>query len=189
MRRVSIAESLVWLLAVLLVAGIVHISSVLLLPQVAARNSFVRLSPLAPPQGFRILPTPAPADESLPFTDPGVTLAICRFDLGASPWRIRVGIDSEALTSLSFHSRRGDVFHTLTDRAALRGRLDVVLGTAAQIEAAEATDTEDAPVKEVRLASPSQTGLVVVRAMASNAAGAEVLKQRIEAGECRPAAE
>lgn len=186
MKRVSIAEILVWLVAVLLVAGIVHISSVLLLPAVAARNSYVRLSSLAAPGGFRILPTPAPDDESLPFTDPGAILAICRFDLGASPFRIRVGIDNEALTSLSFHSRRGDVFHTLTDRAALRGRLDVVLGTAAQVDAAEATDTEESPVKEVRLVSPSQTGLVVIRAMASSGAGVDAVKRRIAAAECRP---
>lgn len=187
MKRVSIAEILIWLVAVLLVAGIVHISSVLLLPQVAARNSFVRLSSLTSSGGFRILPTPVPGDDALPFTDPGAILAICQFDLGGNPWRIRVGIDTEALTSLSFHSRRGDVFHTLTDRAALRGRLDVMLGTAAQIDAAEATDTDNAPVQEVRLVSPSQTGLVVIRAMASSEAGVDGLKRRIEAAECRPA--
>ena len=187
MKRVSIAEILVWLVAVVLVAGIVHISSILLLPQVAARNSYVRLSSVAAPGGFRILPASAPGDESLPFTDPGAMLAICRFDLGAGPFRIRVDIDNEALTSLSFHSRRGDVFHTLTDRAALRGRLDVVLGTAAQVDAAEAADTEETPVKEVRLVSPSLTGLVVIRAMASSAAGIEALKRRIAAAECRPA--
>ena len=186
MKRVSIAEILVWLVAVVLVAGIVHISSILLLPQVAARNSYVRLSAPMPTPGFRILPTPAPGDESLPFTDPGAVLAICQFDLAANPWRIRVGIDNEALTSLSFHARRGDVFHPLTDRAALRGRLDVMLGTAAQIDAAEATDTENTPVREVRLVSPSQTGLVVIRAMASSEAGVDGLKRRIEAAECRP---
>lgn len=175
------------MLAVLMIAGIVHISSILLLPSVATRNSYTRLSPLAPARGFAIMPAVKPGDESLPFTDPGAILAVCRYDLGAGPWRIRVDIDSEALTSLSFYSSSGLVFHTLTDRAALRGRLDVMLGTAAQVEAAEAADTDETPVNEVRLASSSRSGLVLIRAMAPSRAGAEPLMRRLKAAECGPA--
>ena len=185
--RASFAEGVVWCLAVAMVAVVVHVSSIFLLPSVAGRDSYVRLSAATASPGFVMLPPPKPGDESLPFTDPGVILAVCRYDLRASPWRVRVDIDSEALTSLSFYARKGTVFHTLTDRAALRGRLDVMLGTAAQVEAAEAADTEDVPVKEVRLVSPSPTGTVAIRAMASGGAGDRVLKQRLAAAECRPA--
>ena len=184
--RASLAEVMVWCLAVLMIAAIVHISSIFLLPSVAARDSFVRLTAVTASPGFTLLPSPTPGDESLPFADPGTILAACRYDLAASPWRIRVDIDSEAMTSLSFYGRKGTVFHTLTDRAALRGRLDVMLGTAAQVDAAEAADTEDVPVKEVRLVSPSQSGTVVIRAMASSRARERALRQRLEAAECRP---
>ena len=187
MRRGSLAGALVWALAVVMLAGVVHISSILLLPSVAARNSYVRLSPFAPARGFAALPAPAPGVESLPFTDPGAILAVCRYDLGAGPWRIRVDTDTEALTSLSFYSSSGLVFHTLTDRAALRGRLDVTLGTAAQIEAAEAADTDEALANEVRLASSSRSGIILMRAMASSSAGADLVLRRVKAAECGPA--
>ena len=187
MTRPSLTATIVWLLAVLMVAAIVHISSIFLLPSVAAQNAYARLSQGVDEPGFRILPVLEPGDASLPFTDPGTTLAVCRFDLGSGPWRIRVDIDSEALTSLSFRGRGGTVFHTLIDRAALRGRLDVFLGTAAQIDAAEANDTDDSPVREVRLAAPSPVGLVFIRAMASSPAGGAGLRRRMESAECRPA--
>ena len=187
MNRPSLAAAAVWCLAVLMIAGIVHVSSILLLPRVAGQDSYVRLSGATDAPGFKVLPGPAPADASLPFTDPGTTLAACRFDLGSSPWRIRVDIDNEALTSLSFRARNGTVFHTLTDRAALRGRLDVLLGTAAQVDAAEANDTDETPVREVRLVSPTPVGVVFVRAMASSVAGSGALRRRLEAAECRPA--
>ena len=170
----------------LFVAGIVHVSSVLLLPVVASQNSFTRLSAMMPDgTGFHVLPAPRPGDTSLPFSDPGLITAACRFTLGASPWRVRIDIDGEALTSLSFYSRSGLVFHTLTDRAALRGRLDVLLGTAAQIDAAEAADTDDAPANEVRLLSPSRDGIVLVRAMAPSPTGDEAVKARIVRADCR----
>lgn len=184
MTRPTPASLFVWTLAVVLIAGIVHISSVFLMPTVAAQNSFVRLSGVTEAPGFRRLDLAKLSELALPFSDPGVVLMACRYDLRASPFRLRVDIDGEALTSLSFHSRRGIVFHTLTDRAALRGKLDVLLGTAAQIDAAEAADTDEVQTREVRLVSPSPDGIVLLRAMPPSAAGQESLLRRLEKAEC-----
>lgn len=184
MKRFSFAGAGIWMLAVVLVAGIVHLSSVFLLPAVATRSSFVRLAGVPPGQGFQPLPRPTPGDTSLPFTDPGVLLAACRYDLAGGAYRVRVDIDSGALMSLSFHSRVGIVFSTLTDRAALGGKLDVLLGTAAQIDAVEAADTDDFPTREVRLVSPSPVGMIFVRAMAPSTTGEGALARRLAAAEC-----
>ena len=180
-------SALTWLLATILVAAIVHITSVFLMPALAQRDSYSRLAPMLDDTGFRTLPSATPGSEALPFTDPGVLLAACRFDLSKGPWRVRVAVDSEALTSLSFRSRTGAVFHVLTDRAALQGRLDVLLGTAAQIDAVEAADTDDAPTREVRLVAPATVGLVFMRSMAPSASGIGSLTRRISAADCRSA--
>ena len=179
-------SALTWLLGTVLVAAIVHIASVFLLPAVAQRDSYSRLAPMLDDTGFHALPPASPGSDSLPFADPGIMLAACRFDLSKGPWRVRVAIDNEALTSLSFRSRTGAVFHVLTDRAALQGRLDVLLGTATQIDAAEAADTDDAPTQEVRLVAPTTMGLVFMRSMPPSASGIGSLGRRISAADCRP---
>lgn len=187
MSRMSLREALTWLLGTVLVASIVHITSVFLLPALAQMDSYSRLAPLLDGDGFRVLPAATPDAETLPFTDPGTVLAVCRYDLARGPWRVRIAIDSEALTSLSFRSRTGTVFHVLTDRAALRGKLDVLLGTVAQIDAAEAADSDDSPTREVRLVAPTTTGMVFVRAMPPSAGGMETLRRRLSAADCRTA--
>ncbi len=187
MSRMSFREILTWLFATALVAAIVHITSIFLLPAVAQVDSYSRLAPLLNEDGgFRVLPGATPGSDALPFADPGTVLAVCRYDLRKGPFRVRIGIDNEALTSLSFRSRSGNVFHVLTDRAALRGRLDVLLGTAAQIDAAEAADTDDSPTRDVRLVAPTAMGLIFVRAMPPSADGMETLRRRLSAADCRP---
>lgn len=187
MTRVPMLSLLAWLIAVFLIAGIVHISAIFLLPSVAAHDSYARLASAIQGRGFQPAAALAPVQDALPFTDPATTVTVCRFDLGAAPWRIRVDTDSEALTSLSFRARNGTVFHTLTDRAALRGRLDVFLGTTAQVDAAEAGDTDDGPAREVRLVSPSQVGLVFLRTMPASSAGLDALRRRVRDAVCQPA--
>ena len=90
------------------------------------------------------------------------------------------------MVSLSFHGRTGAVFHSLTDRAALRGRLDVVVATADQIETIEAGDTDDAPPQDIRITSPAAQGFVLLRALPASPAGEARLRARIASTGCEP---
>jgi uncharacterized membrane protein len=184
--RFTAGGAFAWGLAVILVAGCVHLSSILLMPRLAPRDAFTRLGVMEPSNGFTLLPAARPDDVRIPFADGATMLAICRYDLTEGPWRLRAVVDDESMLSLSFHGRGGSVFHSLTDRAALRGRLDVVVATADQIETIEANDTDDAPPSDIRITSPATQGFVLMRAMPGSPASEARMRARIEAMSCAP---
>ncbi|MDE2363651.1 MAG: hypothetical protein KGM42_13310 [Hyphomicrobiales bacterium] len=159
--------ALPWILGSLFLAGIVHISSVLMMPRFAEKDAFALLS--VPIDGVQLLPD-ASDRQSIPFQDPAATLATCRFDLDKGPMLIRYNAGENLLT-MSFRDRTGNVFYSTTDRAALRGKLDILLVDAQQLDNLEANDPEDQAPQELRLVPPTRTGFVLIRAIADRDGG------------------
>ncbi len=182
----SLASLLTWGAAALLVAAIVHLSSILLMPRLAGRDAYSRLAAYAPSSGFHLLPAPRPGASVTPFADPGTPVAVCRYDLAGGVWRLRGAVEEENMMTLTFYARPGVVFHTVGERAALGGRIDVTLGTATQIEAIEAADAEGVAPRDVRLIAPGVTGFVLVRAMPASPFDLDALRKRMEGIECAP---
>jgi len=150
-------------LGALLVAGIVHIATILLVPQVASRNAAARLSAGAPVNA--LLAPDAATGPPLPFADPAAVTAICRFDLDEGPLRLRVPT-GEAFLSVVVLSPTGRVMLALTDRAATRRQLNIVLATPEQQRQLEAQDADDEPVQDLRVRLPQTRGVVVMRQLA-----------------------
>ncbi len=98
----------------------------------------------------------------LPYADPAVAMAICRYDLASGPIRVRAPA-GRAFASISFHTRRGLAFYALTDKAATRGVIDAVLGTPEDLRALAAHDDEEAPSRDLRVAAPAREGYVMFR--------------------------
>jgi len=162
-------DLLPWAGTALLTAGIVHIVSILLMPAVATRDAYARLVEAArgaeTVRGVAILPPTAPGSETLPFEDPAMADGVCVFDLSKGLLRVSAPADGEELLAVSFHAG-GRIFHSLTDRAAIRGKIDIVVGDARQIAALEADDQSDAPIEEVRVTAPVTRGFVLIRSFA-----------------------
>ncbi len=158
-RRVEAFASVA---AIVILAALVHFIVVLLAPTVATRDAFSRLAPLGAVNETISLPQAGPAETLLPFSDPAVATAFCRYDLASGPIRIRAPA-GRSLSSISFHTRRGLVFYALTDKAATSGFIDVVLGTPADIRALAAHDDEESPSRDLRVAAPAREGYVVNR--------------------------
>ena len=53
---------LLWLLGGLLLGGIVHLATVLLLPRTATQDAYARLTSIAPANTLTALPAPTPDD-------------------------------------------------------------------------------------------------------------------------------
>jgi uncharacterized membrane protein len=176
-----------FLAAIFFVAGIVHIVSVLAMPAVAPQDALTRLSAVAPVgEGVVLLPQASPGREIMPYEDPSVALGVCRFDLSRGFYRIRTAIDGEHFIALSFHTRSGRVFYATTDRSALRGKIDVAIVNAAQLEALESSDPEDEPPAELRLTAPGPVGFVLVRALAERPNELPKAEARVTAVACAP---
>ena len=113
-----------------------------------------------------LLPALEPGHEILPFEDPATAIAACPYDLSRGPVRLRGQLAPDAPVMLSFHGRYGQTFYAMTDRSALRGRVDVVVATRDQLDDIEANDAEDELPQELRLESPARQGFILLRALA-----------------------
>ena len=173
-----------WLLGALLLAGIVHLGTVLVLPRMATQDAYARLAPLGPVNGFKLLPAPTPADSTMPFMDPAFAAAVCRYDLSRGPLKFSVPI-SQAYTSVSFYTRSDIAYYAINDRAAGRRVIELDLMTAAQ--RAELPENEDITAADrLIVASPTTTGLIVIRALAPETGWIPAVRSALASAQCRP---
>ncbi|WP_147306405.1 DUF1254 domain-containing protein [Methylovirgula sp. 4M-Z18] len=168
MKRPDFFSLLQWILATVILAGGVHLASVLLLPRVAPADSFARMAALAPVNTLKHLPAARPGETLTVFRDPALAEAVCPYDLDQGPLRLSGTVSRDGFVSASFHNRRGIVFYAVTDQAATRGRLSALVVTQDQLDAIKAQESDDEPVQELRIVSPTRRGFVVVRALSSS---------------------
>ena len=81
------------------------------------------------------------------------------------PMRVATRTGSLPL-SFSFHKETGGVFFAVTDRAAVRGELEIIAMTGRQLDEARAAEDENAPSRDVRIVAPEVQGFVIVRVIA-----------------------
>src|SRR5437868_3684330 len=155
---------LLWIFAGVLLGGIVHLVTVLILPSTATQDAYSRLLPLAQPNTVAPVPAPTPQNAVLPFMDPAFAAAVCRYDLSEGPLKLTAPVRA-AYTSVSFYTRRGVAYYAINDRAAGRRVIELELMTSAQ--RAELPEEEDVTAADrLIVESPSTTGLIVLRALA-----------------------
>ena len=169
------------LLAIACVAGIVHLVSVLILPLVAPNDAFARVSHLGTLGKLVVVPRDAP--ELGPFRDPALAQAVCFFDLRRAPLRLRTNVDGDRVVTLSFHARHGAVFYAMTDKAALRGRIDVLVLTAKEQAAFEAEEGDE-PSQDLHLVSPTEAGFVLVSTLVDRPDERDAAVARLAAVSC-----
>ena len=167
--------------AIVCIAVAVHIVAVLAAPDAASRDAWSRLKGEAPELSVRMLDGAGVAGAAA--ADPALALAACHFDLSNGPVVVRART-ADGFFSLGFRRRDGSVFWAVTERAAVRGMLEVVLGTPSQIEARAEEDDEDNPSGEVRVEAPVTRGFVVFRALAPRPSAQESVRALAAAASC-----
>jgi len=186
--KARLVDLLPWAAATLVVAAIVHVVSILLMPEVAPRAALTRLSEIArdaelTPNGVVLLPAAAPGVEPLPNEDPAFAEGACLFDLAEGLLRVRASGDGDDFLGLSFHSAGGRVFHAMTDRSMIKGEIEFIVGLAAQIEELENED-EEAPPQEVHLTAPARRGFVLIRSLAKRPSDMARARERLRNVTC-----
>lgn len=151
-------------LAGLLFAGIVHLTTVLAMPWLAPNDGFVRLSALPTADNQMQLLKDGDVTGAVPFADPAVAVAACRYVLDKGPVRVRIAVGASPLSLLLLRKGVG-IYHSVTDKAATQGVLEVVIATQRQMDQITDLDTDDDPVQEIRVVSGDEIGLVLVRGL------------------------
>jgi uncharacterized membrane protein len=174
-----------WLLLTiggLLLGGIVHLVTMLVLPRTATQDAYARLTPVAPANKMTALAPASPQNSPIPFTDPAFASAVCRYDLADGPIKFTAPV-SIAYTSVSFYTRRGVAFYAINDRAAGRRVIELNLMTTEQRE--QLPEDEDVTAADrLIVESPTTEGLIILRALAPEPGVRQLVQNSVAAARC-----
>lgn len=174
-----------WMLLILggvLLGGIVHLATIIILPRTATQDAYARLTAIAPVNTVVALPAPTPEKAVMPFMDPAFASAVCRYDLSQGPLKLTVPV-SPAYTSVSFYTRNDVAYYAINDRAAGRRVIELDLMTTAQHEQVP-EDEEITAADRLIVDSPTPTGLIAIRAMAPEPGLMRAAQAAIAAAKC-----
>jgi uncharacterized membrane protein len=173
---------LLLVLAAILLGGIVHLSTVLAMPQAAKQDAYSRLTPLTPVNKMLPLAAPTAEAEVMPFMDPAFATAVCRYDLSGGALKLVAPV-SQAYTSVTFYTRKSIAYYAINDRAAGRRTIELDLMTAEQH--AEVPEEEDITAADrLIIESPTTVGLIVVRALAPEPGLMQIARQTLASATC-----
>jgi len=174
-----------WALLILggvLLGGIVHLATVIILPRTATQDAYARLTPIAPVNTVVALPAPTPEKAVMPFMDPAFASAVCRYDLSQGPLKLTVPV-SPGYTSVSFYTRYDVAYYAINDRAAGRRIIELDLMTTAQHDQVP-EDEEITAADRLIVESPTLTGLIAIRALAPEPGLMRVAESTVAASKC-----
>ena len=178
MIRVSL-----WILGALLLGGIVHLSTVLAMPEAATQDAYSRLAPLTPANAVVSLAAPSAQDATMPFMDPAFAVAVCRYDLSAGALKLSAPL-SQAYTSVTFYTRNSVAYYAINDRAA--GRRAIELDLMTEEQRAQVPEEEDVTAADrLIIESPTRRGLIVLRALAPEPGLMTMARRALAGAQCR----
>ena len=172
-----------WILGALLLGGIVHLSTVLAMPQAATQDAYSRLAQFTPVNAVVPLDAPSATNATMPFMDPAFAVAVCRYDLSAGPLKLNAPL-SQAYTSVTFYTRNSVAYYAINDRAAGRRAIELDLMTEeqhAQVPEEENVTAADRLIIE----SPTHRGLIVLRALAPEPNLMAMARRALAGAQCR----
>jgi uncharacterized membrane protein len=174
---------LLWSLGAILLGGIVHLSTVLLMPRAATQDAYARLAPLTPVNTVVPIATPTAEASIMPFMDPAFAAAACRYDLSDGSLKLNAPV-SQAYTSVTFYTRNSVAYYAINDRAAGRRSIELDLMTPEQH--AQLPEEEDVTAADrLIVESPTKTGLIVLRALAPEPGLMPMARRALAGAQCR----
>jgi uncharacterized membrane protein len=172
-----------WVLGALLLGGIVHLSTVLAMPQAATQDAYSRLAPLTPANTVVPLAATSAPDATMPYMDPAFAVAVCRYDLSAGPLKLSAPL-SQAYTSVTFYTRNSVAYYAINDRAA--GRRAIELDLMTEEQRAQVPEEEDVTAADrLIIESPTGRGLIVLRALAPEPGLMTMARRALAGAQCR----
>ena len=174
---------LLWILGGLLLGGVVHLATVLALPQTATQDAYSRLVPITPVNAMAPLAPPTSEAAIMPFMDPAFAAAVCRYDLSNGPLKFNAPL-TQTYTSVTFYTRASVAYYAINDRAAGRKAIELDLMTPeqhAEMPEEEGVTSADRLIIE----SPTKTGLIVLRALAAEPGLMPAVRRVLAAARCQ----
>lgn len=151
--------SWLWVLAGFLLAGLIHVGSILALPHVTEGSAWQRIGLVVPEHDMKLLPVISPDYSPLPFMSPDIRYAGCRYDISDGTVTVKARLLHPSW-SVALFKRDGTNFYTVSGADLQRGALELVI-IAAPLNTPRPTGVgSDAVVVN----SPDEIGLVLMLA-------------------------
>ncbi len=165
-------------------AGLVHIVTLFLIPQVTTNDAWARLSSLSEPEIFAVIEPNSPIAASMRALDPRFIVGACRFSLRDGP----LSISAEGhppFWSLSIYNRQGENIFSLNDRIAADGKLNVTVVT--QLQLIEYQNDMPSEISQSILAEADvDEGFVVLRAFLPDSSYQAGVRDFVKNAICEP---
>jgi uncharacterized membrane protein len=128
--RLRLGAIVAFVVGFLLLAGAVHVCTILLIPVLATSDGWSRLDALAGEEQFAEIVADEPGS-GVPGLDPLFVNGACRIRLGDAPAAVTTEAD-DRFWSLALYDPQGTIIFSLNDRTAVDGRLDMLVVSPAQ---------------------------------------------------------
>lgn len=173
-----------WALGGIVLGLMIHLISILILPQVVGNALFTRVSALNALNRTVLLPALEPKGANPFGLDPKFAYAVCALDLRDGPGTLR-GILPNAFWSVSAYAPSGVSLYSTTNRSSATSVLDLAVFTPDQLKA---LDNQEIPIIPDTLIaeSPQPDVFVVVRLAPSQPAMLARYRTALEDLSCGP---
>ncbi len=173
------------LLATLLLAGIVHIVTILLVPHYSGADGWSRAAAAAVNEGWTPLTSPASSQDSIPGLDPLFVHGLCKVAINEAPAILSLEA-ANRFWSLALHDRSGSILFSLNDRTAVDGALEMLIVNS--LDAERLKESPQADFEGMIIVESADTELIaVLRLYAPEPADRLEAKAQIAAAQCAPA--
>jgi uncharacterized membrane protein len=125
-----VIRSLLWVVAGLVLGGIIHLVVILTLPALSATSAWDRIVALEG-EGPIILPATQPGAPNPLGLDPDLAYAVCRVDLRLGPASVTGALPRD-FWSVAVYSRAGTVVYSTTNRDTVGANIDLGIFNSAQ---------------------------------------------------------
>jgi uncharacterized membrane protein len=172
------------IISTLVVAGVTHLATILLIPHTATRDMYQRLGAFAFGDGIHILPAATPQQSPLPLMDPAIVIGVCRYDLTLQGAQQMRGQHPPWYWSITVHDNHGSAFFAINNRSLGERTIDLRVMSADNVQRLRADMPEDAE-QDLLIPSPTLQGFILVRALAPTPSARASVEDSLKAINCQ----
>ncbi len=178
-------RALVWLLGVVMMAGIIHIVTVFGVPHQSIHDPWDELARFGPKDAFVTLPRVAHGVKTPAGLDPAMMQAVCRFTLDQGPVRLKVA-PPDIYWSLSLYDRHGLHVWGMDNRAAGQRAVDLLI--ASDIHVAQLRENPPEELEDIVIVDwKSAEGIALVQVLVPQTSMGPEIAAALGAASCKAA--
>jgi uncharacterized membrane protein len=174
-----------WVIAAISLAGIIHIVTVLVLPYVAERDAWTRLSAITPLNQMAVLNASRSTKLPLPFLAPDAVYAACRFDLTEKNVALRLNILDPAWM-VAVYTPQGENFYAMFGSDAKSKSVRLLLLPHDRLARETVSDKTEDGDDQVLVISPSTAGILLIQAPVRGDVFMPATAEALKAAACEP---